>query len=572
MIAQGQIVWMGGAYAAGVIVTGFLLSWITPLDSSERMGGSVAQVPWLLGGESQFPAESPGRVDALVAVIAEAERLRPRARARERLKSLAGRWETISPEKAFHAFAKVADVELRREILELVVDRWAVMDAGAVWRAVLEFEDASLRQVLLEHVAAVLAEVDPGVALERLQSAPGRVRPGAIGLVLVHLARQSPENAARQIVSLTEPGARRQASVAVAEALARDDPSLAFRWADSLEDHNLRKDALVQAARVAGERDPRLALEELEVLEDSPDKVQVIGELVDAWGRRDPEVALAWVRENLALNAQGETIGLLAARVAETNGQVAFELVSDLPHGSARKEAFRRVAGTWGSADPAAAAASMESMPQQDRIAAAEGLVESWTRIDPQEAAAYVASMADREDFRPVIGKMSEVWSETDPASAAAWAASLPADIRSVALDQTVLQWGQQDQQDAAHFIATLSDFSEDQDLAYHVVGSWARWDIREAAGWVDRELDDPEVRRNSYHNLAAGWVRVEPEGAGEWTSSLNEGDREAAIEGIARALIWHDPGTAKAWAATLSNQDRGERLIRFIERIHSAP
>lgn len=174
--------------------------------------------------------------------------------------------------------------------------------------------------------------------------------------------------------------------------------------------------------------------------------------------------------------------------------------VQNLPEGKMKDGAVNRIVDQWARYDPLAAAQWMNSMiavNPKNTVEARIELAESWARVNPTQALAYVQSLPPDQQNNAYYERIFKRWLDYDKQNAAAYLAEQPA---SPALDRPFERY------------------------AYDVMNQ----NPAATMPWVE-SISDPGRRWNAMERVADAWRKKDPEGLNAYVSGathLNEDQR----------------------------------------------
>lgn len=228
----------------------------------------------------------------------------------------------------------------------------------------------------------------------------------------------------------------------------------------------------------------------------------------------------------------------------------------------------------WASADPQAAQAWFDSLPEKgdkgygNRGYLKAGLVNGLADSNPRFASDFVLGLVANGDpsaqhlMGIVTGKMLKLEGHT---GAADWAESLPSGrIRTQAFQRIAQEFAGSDPKAAAEWAESFADHPEGD----HVIGSvgtrWAHRQPEAAIEWLS-DLPEGSGRDRAFGTAFSSWAGRNPQEAGNYINEMPQSpSRDAAITGYATRLAHENPSMAVAWAGSVSDPGaRQEALVR---------
>ena len=222
----------------------------------------------------------------------------------------------------------------------------------------------------------------------------------------------------------------------------------------------------------------------------------------------------------------------------------------------------------WASADPAAARAWYDSLPEKGKGAnrgqMQEAFVHGLAIADPAKAVDFVLGLSDAKDprARQMMGIIAEKQIQAGGAdSAASWAATLPdGEMRNHANYEIAKAKVRTDPAAAAAWAAPLAGEKGGGAIVYGISSEWSGRDGAATAKWLDTLSGDQSA---AYGPAFAGWAKADPLAASERISSMPpSGNRDNAIGGLIHSYRWEDPVSSIAWANQIQDAKRREFVL----------
>ncbi|MEM7385895.1 MAG: hypothetical protein AAF514_13215 [Verrucomicrobiota bacterium] len=445
---------------------------------------------------------------------------------------------------------------------KLLIVRWAELHPQKALQWVDGMQPQSKRhiQALRELVLTVWADQNLAGALARAEQDPDRCLSGVIDLVV--------ERNFEAAVALFErfPGNVEVAGAVLAK-LAEEDPEEAFARAKTL-DRMDRLDVMKKVLGAQAETDPRGALEQAYQLE--------------------------------ALGERSEAVGNLITVLAGRDLSLAETLVSELPFGAVRKEAFKRLIWQHQSRDPKAALTWAKGLPDgPERQTALARTLESL--VDREEDDFDVLSAIDElgwkyaqlnsledhvnirmagsgysnlekkgTDFRflavPAITRLAR----TDPHAALSYLGKLPEGglykARESAAIGVFSEWMKRDPEEAFSSLLQLPGNQLMNEVTRSLVESSRTEESQRFFMDHIKTIEDPEIGSDLAGRLASRLAGTDPQEALIWIENLPVGQQEAARLAAIKRFTSTDPTMAQEQVLFLTpgGKERQDQVARI--------
>ncbi len=218
-------------------------------------------------------------------------------------------------------------------------------------------------------------------------------------------------------------------------------------------------------------------------------------------------------------------------------------------------------------------------------------LIARWAEKSPQEAARWVAGLADDNFGHEACRQLMVSWAKGDLSNALAWIrqqpesgskaagelslakdaaeenqgaiaisllAALPSSQeRDNLLNYSVRQWAVTDRSDAIAWIEQVQDSTLREQMLENVVTDWAVQDPSSAAGFATTTLDAGNGRDNVIVNIVRLWATSAPDQAASWVGEFPEGElRTLAMQNLVDVWERIDPNATSAWVKAAQNEN----------------
>jgi len=207
-----------------------------------------------------------------------------------------------------------------------------------------------------------------------------------------------------------------------------------------------------------------------------------------AW--QDPDLALKLVA-NLPANPAGDKEVQELARCLFNGGSLLHRFERLLPEAPERlreplvEQAFASLSGNYLD-DPQVWLGRVSLLPEASRAKAVGSVAGAWAQQTPEDAAAWVGSLAPGDSQNLAAAAATKSWAAKDAQSAADWVASLPASAeRDHAAEALVLAVAEQYPREAWDWALSIADSGQQKKAATLAARVMARRDPATARQWI---------------------------------------------------------------------------------------
>jgi hypothetical protein len=184
---------------------------------------------------------------------------------------------------------------------------------------------------------------------------------------------------------------------------------------------------------------------------------------------------------------------------------------------------------------------------------------------DPRRALTFALGQTGEAEVSPAFDIAMRRWSQRDGSAAMAWLNEQPAEIQQRLLSGVSPALEKMDVTALREFAGTGPEELRPNrfDVAAQALAE------REPAAAARMAEDAPEpTRGKTWEGVANTWAQQDKVEASEWLVTLPEGaDRNHAISGFTRQLVWHDAESAMIWAENIGDPAlRAEIVERRIQ------
>ena len=298
-----------------------------------------------------------------------------------------------NPQEAFQYAQTLPTERGYSSSLYTVVNVWAESDPQAAYQAVTRVEQTRERERLQGEVVETWASNEPYYYLENSDKFPSHTRDYGISSAIEAIAQTSPQEAAELALEQKDEGFMSTLSFMLPNVVIRpwvdQDVEAAVNWVLSGPVPEDKQSSWVRA---------------------------LVSSLVDSDPRRAFEIALKQPK------ADGGIDAFLPALEAEVIGQIvhrdldlAVELLAKLPEGDSRSEAYASVGSEYiNNGDSDKAVNLGLQLPTEEQASYFEGLISTWTRIDPSGLVESIKELPTPELRSSLAQELTTSWRKDD--------------------------------------------------------------------------------------------------------------------------------------------------------------
>jgi hypothetical protein len=290
----------------------------------------------------------------------------------------------------------------------------------------------------------------------------------------------------------------------------------------------------------------------------------------------------------------------LLAQIPPKQSREALTLVQSVADESARALLYRYVLSQWAESEPwAAISFASEELPEQYRLATAEGVLAAWAARDPEAVINWnlkQGATAPHPARESLMASIFKTLASRDLAKAFTHLQKVQSGNERAQALRGVLETVQTPLE-RERILRLAGDLKEDElrtQTRRAVVENWARHDTAAAAAWVENSepawerpllmdtlgltwmQSDPaaaaawwlahEPGRDTMVKIINVWSQKDPDAAGTWLDAQPPGPQsDAARMTFARQVASLDSAGALTWAATISDETMRESTISHI-------
>lgn len=283
--------------------------------------------------------------------------------------------------------------------------------------------------------------------------------------------------------------------------------------------------------------DPSQFEEEAAKLDDLPwsERIMVGYLLFARWGEEDPTAAMAYTK---TMGFAGMFVtGTVMQSWAAKFPQDAAQYYTDNPgefrmsgmmggrggRGRGGASTAALIATEWARQDSAGALSWASTLEGRDQRDATRSVFSQMAKDDPAEAAGMLSSLTDPEAKSDAQRSVAREWGKKDWGEAQAWISGLPADEQAGATAQALRGLADSDPAAAASHLGSIPEGGERNNAMESIAREWGKEDPAAAAAWV-MESGTQEAQQESIGRVVSSWVQQDAASALSFVNEQPEG------------------------------------------------
>ncbi|MEM9018155.1 MAG: hypothetical protein AAGC68_14160, partial [Verrucomicrobiota bacterium] len=345
-----------------------------------------------------------------------------------------------------------------------------------------------------------------------------------------------------------------------ADSLALDDPHVSIRSIKRSGENRAHEDPI--AAINAASQIPGYDLREA-----------YLNAVCYTWGETKGEEAATWIQENLSGILRADALYFATDGWAESDPGAAAQWLMENTDGSILEDGVWEAVESWGRKDPQAAFEWVSELDEYTAYAVMDGLAEGWGAIEPEAAASAAMGIIDKPYSLEFLSAVASQWSAVDPEAALQWSDEiLREDLRGEVLTAIGQQWAHRSPEDAASRVLEIEDAGNRRFAMTGIAIGWSEHDPEGAVEWAIESAEDTNQLQNMVGDIVFNWTLADPQDTAEWLQKAADGPgRDIVVAEFGSSIFNVDPYSAVSWAATISNPELREPLLReMIGEWHS--
>jgi hypothetical protein len=242
--------------------------------------------------------------------------------------------------------------------------------------------------------------------------------------------------------------------------------------------------------------------------------------VLSEWAARDPQSAFDWAASTYDAGKINNWVAGAMKGIATSDPELAARLLDAMDPSPTRDHSMRNTAAAIAALGPDRAAAWLSSISDAKlRQSAAWMIAGPLARADAPNAGNWVATLPDPTTRQNAAKVVAQRWARTDLGAARSWVDALPSDTRPKAAEGLAWEFGRNDPQLAANWLATLGNGPE-LDGARRQFLDASYKSAPETAANVVSSIADPKLREKYYYRVLGRWASRDRNAARAWVAS----------------------------------------------------
>ncbi len=483
----------------------------------------------------------------------------------------------------------------------LVMSAYAEKDPNGAWAFTKNLKPGPRKQMALMSVVSVIAQSDPNRALTLAddltdEQMKRQIRTTAImntaqrdpaaalelamsnntggdtdfsySMIFSQWARKDPERARIAISKLSGRPAD-LATSGLLSSLAQTDPEAAWKMAQSMPPGGDRyQDPRSQVIQNWAQSDPQAALAAAQQIPDPGSRAQSISLAVSAWSRANFKEALTYAVGVQDSTTRSDILRAMSMNPSGNRAELLNAVLEHMPSGDNFQQAVSGIVSSWARENPREAAAALSSLPP-GRIysQAVQQVASQWMQSgDKSTVLNWARQLPPGEGRENALSSIFGQWATTNPQEALLQLGGLTAAERERAISSLASGWGRKDPEAVIRWAGSLTDPKEKERVTRAAVSQLADRSPDSAARYIER-LNDEE-KAALLPTVVESWASKDVEAAAEWLSRQPQGGpKDSAINSLSRRIAIEDPETALSWAGSISNPQQRASQMESLAR-----
>jgi len=242
--------------------------------------------------------------------------------------------------------------------------------------------------------------------------------------------------------------------------------------------------------------------------------------VLSEWAARDPQAAFDWAASTPEAGKVNNWISGAMKGIAASDPDLAARLLDAMDPSPTRDHSMRNSAVSIAALGTDRAAAWLSSISDDAlRQSAAWMIAAPLARSDPADAGNWVAAIPDPNARSGAAKVVAQRWARTDLEAARSWVDALPSDTQPKAAEGVAWEFGQNDPQAGADWLASLGNGPE-LDAARRQFLDASYKDHPETAANMVSSISDPKLRDKYFYRVLGRWASRDRNAARDWIAA----------------------------------------------------
>ena len=264
--------------------------------------------------------------------------------------------------------------------------------------------------------------------------------------------------------------------------------------------------------------------------------------VLQSWASTDPSAAAQYLEDNPRDFA---TIGMMGGGRGRGQGGAAGTIATE-----------------WARQDPSAALAWAKGLDGRDGSAAVSNVIKQVASEDPAEALDIANGLDDESARDAAYASIALEWGREDWGAMESWANGLPADQRDSVLAQGVQGLAQNNPEEAAAKLLTISEGDARDGAFEEVIEGWAQQNPTEAMNFL-LENGSESAQRDAMREAMGPLARTDPDSALTIINGMEDNSiRDRAVSSFVFNSPNIEPAEVINLAATIGDEGTRSRSV----------
>ena len=407
------------------------------------------------------------------------------------------------------------------------------------------------RSAAIQILFSRYAELAPDDAVDFLVSMKLDIDDQVFGALFEAWTKADLNGAVAGANRLTNTRQRKRASHAILTTTSRYHQGLLDQVAADLKSSHALEYIRSEAIAIRANSDPQRAMQEALASENSQSRWSAVVRVARVWARQDPAAALQYSAGISNQNMRDQFVNQVLNRWVEDDPLQAMQYINAHPNEQERNQMLQSSLSIYAQSQPGDALLIAQGLSGNAKTMALQQVLGQWAQDDIDSAMGAINSLDNRIQRGNLISMVGQTLSQRDPTKALAWLDALDSDSRTNQLATVLPQLAHHDPRRALEYVmANMPDGTRSQTMT-QVMRVAMMTDPVVAQDYLN-QLPDSEQRHQLYEQLAGHVSRQGADATLQWIGTLSGSSKTHAIKGAAQALASGDPQASASLIAQL--------------------